>query len=289
MTAEVVHSLWTAAALVLAAALAAGRLRAHRAQRAGHRRRRAVLGGPGRRPTPGHSRRAPDAGRRRPGPGHRPAGSARRRRRRRVAALPAPVRGALAACGTGALVAVLAGGVTGTLAGLAAACGLWWWPRVRAAGPDRRAAAALERAVAAQLPLAAELVAACLAAGSSPLDAARAVGSCLGGPLGDRLTRTCDELRLGAEPARAWARLAELPGAGVLARCLERAHGSGAPAVAQVGRLAAECRAGWARAAQARARRAGVLVTGPLALCFLPAFLLVGVAPVVVGLGRSLL
>jgi hypothetical protein len=32
-----------------------------------------------------------------------------------------------------------------------------------------------------------------------------------------------------------------------------------------------------------------VLVTGPLGLCFLPAFLAVGVAPVVMGLAGSLL
>jgi pilus assembly protein TadC len=38
-----------------------------------------------------------------------------------------------------------------------------------------------------------------------------------------------------------------------------------------------------------RARRAGVQAVGPLAACFLPAFVLVGVLPVVVGVARSLL
>ena len=41
--------------------------------------------------------------------------------------------------------------------------------------------------------------------------------------------------------------------------------------------------------AQARAQRAAVLITGPLGLCFLPAFLVLGIAPVVIGLAREAL
>ena len=36
--------------------------------------------------------------------------------------------------------------------------------------------------------------------------------------------------------------------------------------------------------AAAAAERAGVLIAGPLGLCFLPAFICVGVVPVVIGL-----
>ncbi|WP_308314718.1 type II secretion system F family protein [Streptomyces sp. CNQ085] len=140
-----------------------------------------------------------------------------------------------------------------------------------------------------QLPITAELLAACLAAGSGPEEAAGAVGGSVGGPLGERLVRASAELRLGGDPVAVWTRLGELPGAAGLARCLERAGTTGVPAVEPVGRLAAECRARQARAATERARRAAVLVTGPLGLCFLPAFLLAGVVPVVIGLARSLL
>ncbi|WP_410537406.1 type II secretion system F family protein [Streptomyces sp. KL2] len=140
-----------------------------------------------------------------------------------------------------------------------------------------------------QLPITAELLAACLAAGSAPGEAAGAVGGSVGGPLGAGLVRASAELRLGGDPVAVWARLGELPGAAGLARCLERAGTAGVPAVEPVGRLAAECRAQRARAATERARRAAVLVTGPLGLCFLPAFLLAGVVPVVIGLARSLL
>ncbi len=41
--------------------------------------------------------------------------------------------------------------------------------------------------------------------------------------------------------------------------------------------------------AQARAQRAAVLITGPLGLCFLPAFLVLGIAPVVIGLAGEAL
>jgi pilus assembly protein TadC len=107
--------------------------------------------------------------------------------------------------------------------------------------------------------------------------------------VGERLARGAAEVRLGGEPVDAWRRLASLPGAQGLARLLERAGESGVPAAVPVGRLAAEARAEWARTATARARRAAVMVTAPVGLCFLPAFLAIGVLPVVIGLAGGLL
>jgi len=177
---------------------------------------------------------------------------------------------------------VLVGGVAGVVVGGAVAFGLWWWRRRQMAGDtggERDAATA-----ARQLPLAADLLAACIAAGASPVIAAQAVGEALTGPVGERLARAAAEVRLGGEPADAWRRLAALPGAGPLARLLERADESGLPAAGPVARLAAEARADWTRTATARARRAAVLITAPVGLCFLPAFIAVGVLPVVIGL-----
>ncbi|WP_059010579.1 type II secretion system F family protein [Streptomyces specialis] len=139
------------------------------------------------------------------------------------------------------------------------------------------------------LPLAAELLAACLAAGATPGAAAEAVGASLGGQVGEHLCRAATELRPGGEPAVVWERFGGLAGAATLARRLELAGTSGAPVVVAVAAEAAECRARRRRAAQARGRRASVLVTAPLGLCFLPAFLLIGVAPVVIGLASELL
>ena len=220
----------------------------------------------------------------------------RRRARRRVAellglvvpvpkaalAVPGPVRRCLPPVGAACGVWVLVGGVTGVVLGLAAGAVLWRWrDRRTAAG---RAEAAGTAGAARQLPLAADLLAACIAAGAGPVDAAQAVGEALGGPVGEALARGAAEVRLGGEPGVSWRRLAALPGAGTLARLLERADETGLPAAGPVARLASDARAEWARTATVRARRAAVMISAPVGLCFLPAFLAIGVLPVVIGL-----
>ncbi|MFF8275259.1 type II secretion system F family protein [Streptomyces lateritius] len=178
---------------------------------------------------------------------------------------------------------VLVGGTAGLLVAVAAAWGTWRWSA-------RRCSAVTDDGEAArQLPLAADLLAACVSAGAGPGEAAEAVGGSLGGPVGERLSRTAAELRLGGEPAEVWRRFGAIPGAEGLARCLERAGSSGAPAAEAVSRHAADLRADRARRAAAGAQRAQVLITAPVGLCFLPAFLAVGVAPVVIGLATGLL
>lgn len=212
----------------------------------------------------------------------------RHRRRFEVAG---PVRrwGAVLAAGCAGW--VLVGGPAGPAVGPAVAVGVWWWLRRRSASVSALASAGESdiAAAARQLPLAADLLAACIAAGASPVAAAQAVGEALGGPVGERLARGAAEVRLGGEPAEAWRRLAAVPGAGALARLLERAGDSGVPAAVPVGRLALEARAEWGRLATARARRAAVTVTVPVGLCFLPAFIAVGVVPVVIGLAGGVL
>ncbi|MEU8692591.1 type II secretion system F family protein [Streptomyces sp. NPDC048665] len=220
----------------------------------------------------------------------------RRRSRRRMAELlgldvPVPrrsfeVAGALrrwlppagAGCGAWALV----GGLPGAALGLAVGAGLWRWHSRRAAAAGVESADGAE--AARRLPLAADLLAACIAAGAGPVIAAQAVGEALGGPVGQALARGAAEVRLGGEPADAWRRLAALPGAAALARLLARADESGLPAAAPAARLASDARAQWTRGATARARRAAVLISAPVGLCFLPAFIAVGVLPVVIGL-----
>lgn len=186
---------------------------------------------------------------------------------------------------------ILVGGPAGWAVGLAAACGTWRWQRARLGQAPRAAAEAAATAAEStrQLPLAADLLAACISAGAGPREAAEAVGESLGGPVGEQLARTAAEIRLGGDPAVAWGRFGAIPGAAALARCLDRAGSTGAPAAESVARLAAVMRAERTSAAVARAQRAAVLITAPLGLCFLPAFLTVGVAPVVIGLAGGLL
>ncbi|WP_258052644.1 type II secretion system F family protein [Streptomyces sp. Ru73] len=189
----------------------------------------------------------------------------------------------LAAAGAGA---VLVGGITGAVLG---AVGAYATRRRRQQARTRSAVRAAEAAVREQLATAADLLAGCLAAGASPGAAAAAVGESLSDPVAERLCHTAAELRLGSEAAASWGRFGELPGARELGRCLARAGTSGAPAVDSVARIAADLRSEWGRTATESARKAGVLVTLPLAVCFLPAFLTIGVAPVLVGLAQGLL
>ena len=141
--------------------------------------------------------------------------------------------------------------------------------------------AARLRAVA-DLPLCADLLAAALR-GGAPVDrAAAAVAEALGGPLGERLARAARSLRLGAEPAEAWAQLSGVTGAERLVAAAIRSTSSGGALAGALLRLADDLRADRSVAAEAAARRAGVLIVLPLGLCFLPAFVLAGLVPVVV-------
>jgi Flp pilus assembly protein TadB len=137
-------------------------------------------------------------------------------------------------------------------------------------------------AAAADLPLGADLLAAALRAGAPVERAAEAVADALDGPLGERLRRTARSLHLGAGPAEAWAHLAEVRGANRLIAAAVRSSASGGALAGALGRLADDLRADRGVAVEAAAQRAGVLIVLPLGLCFLPAFLLAGLIPVLV-------
>ncbi len=132
------------------------------------------------------------------------------------------------------------------------------------------------------LPLAADLLAAALRAGT-PVDAAvTAVGEALGGPLGVRMSRVARALRLGGEPDTAWAHVADIRGTERLVSAAVRSSASGGALAGALSRLADDLRADRAVAIEAAGRRAGVLIVLPLGLCFLPAFVLAGLVPVVI-------
>jgi pilus assembly protein TadC len=134
----------------------------------------------------------------------------------------------------------------------------------------------------ADLPLAADLLAAALRAGVPVGRAVTEVAGALGGPLGERLDRVGRTLLLGGEPAEAWQHLAAVPAAERLTGAAVRSAVSGAALARALTRLADDLRADRAVAAEAAARRAGVLIVLPLGLCFLPAFILAGLVPVIV-------
>jgi pilus assembly protein TadC len=154
-----------------------------------------------------------------------------------------------------------------------------WLPRRRA---PRRAADAL--AVAAHW----DLLTACLRAGLPVADALRAVAGGLPDEAAGALQRTSDLIALGAAAEDAWQPAVDCPDTAALAGAARRSARSGTALAGAAAELAQRMRAELTDAAEARAQRAGVLITGPLGLCFLPGFLCLGVVPVVLGLAGQL-
>jgi pilus assembly protein TadC len=195
----------------------------------------------------------------------------------RSARRPVPIR-LVAALGGAAAWAVV-GGIPGMVIGTVAAVVLDRMLRRREPREVRRD----RRSAAAALPFAADLLAAALTAGATLDGALRCVGSAIGGPLGDRLRRVAAAHALGAGPEDVWHPLADLPDAVPVVRAALRSHQSGAALALALRRAAEAARTADEVSAEAAARRVGVLVVLPVGLCFLPAFALIGVVPVVVG------
>lgn len=208
----------------------------------------------------------------------------RPRPRRAPRASPRLAR-ALAGAVVGIAVAVIIGGVVGIGAGLLLALA---GPRVLhrlESRTERQRRESLER----QAPVAADLLAACLASGATPLAAARAVALALGEPIAAPLDRLTGALDLGADPAQAWSALATEAPLRPLARAAARSAETGAPLAALLAAVADDQRDEARARAEATARASGVRSVAPLAACFLPAFLLIGIVPVVASLALPLL
>jgi len=129
-----------------------------------------------------------------------------------------------------------------------------------------------------------DLLAACLRSGLPVANAVRAVVAGLPPAAADGLREVGELLALGADPVTAWQPALAHPATAPLARGARRTARSGAALAGVAADLATRVRAEATDLAEARAQRAAVLVAGPLAACFLPAFLCLGVLPVVIGL-----
>ena len=189
---------------------------------------------------------------------------------------------AVAAAAAGLLGAVTGGPVTAVVAGTAAlGAGL---AVLRSAGRTREGADDLAALAGHWSQLAV-----CLESGMPVAAAVTATTAGLAGPSGRALRRVAGLLELGADAADAWSAAADRPALAPFARAACRSAGTGA-ALAQVARTEGDrLHAELTDTARARAERAGVLITGPLGLCFLPAFLVLGIAPVVIGLASQAL
>ena len=142
---------------------------------------------------------------------------------------------------------------------------------------ERRRAEGLAR----QAPLTVDLVAACLASGAPPEVAVEAAARAVGAPTCEVLLPAVAALRLGADPGSVWDEVARVDGLAALARAFARSQHSGAALSDLLPRVADEVRAAARARAEARIRTAAVRLTAPLGAALLPAFVLLGVVPVV--------
>jgi Flp pilus assembly protein TadB len=190
----------------------------------------------------------------------------------------------------------------GAAAGVALACGLllpagwalvaapvgaalaWWRSGAWETSAQRRRRERLERG----LPLVVDLLVAALASGASPDDALARVLEVTDEPLRGELAVFVSSLRLGADPLAVWSAMAAHPQLGRLGTSLRRAAESGAPVAAALDRLARDLRARGAAEVAARVRQVEVRAAVPLGLCLLPAFVLMGVVPLVAGASLGL-
>ena len=181
--------------------------------------------------------------------------------------------------------------------------GPWWLELTLAAGVGAGVLRLPERTTGAErfddhrrLAVHADLLAACLDAGMGTGPALLAVPAPrLGHGRRQRpndpmalLQGVAALLALGADPEAAWQSIAHHDDLAALAAAAKRSSAGGAAMADAVREHASRLRSSMADQAQRSAGRAGVAMTAPLGLCFLPAFLCLGLAPVIVGLLATL-
>jgi Flp pilus assembly protein TadB len=181
-------------------------------------------------------------------------------------------------------IAFVAGGAVAAMGAMpvlvtAAAC---WLVRLRR---RRSSAIATQRAIEVAMPDAVELLVLCVRAGCSPTQAVVELVARAPPPL--RPAFAAVELRLhrGQGLADAVGALAEHAGptGRDVARAIAIADRDGLPMAPVLDRLVAESRATRRRLGEAAARRLPVRLTFPLVTCTLPSFVLLAIAPAVLG------
>jgi Flp pilus assembly protein TadB len=182
-----------------------------------------------------------------------------------------------AACAVVAGVTLL-GGSVGVVVG--AAGGVTVWVVVGRAEPvaQRRRRAQVAR----DAPILVDLVAVALEAGAAVATALELAAAAHPGAAGDDLREVATRLRLGIPTEVAWRRPADDPLA-TLGRAMVRAQASGASVASAAHQLADELTEKARVEVEDRARTVGVRAAVPLGLCLLPAFLVLGVVPLVAG------
>ena len=141
----------------------------------------------------------------------------------------------------------------------------------------------------AALPQVCDLLAVCLEAGLPLRRAVAVIGEVVEGPMRGVLAQLAARVNLGADEADAWAEVAaQEPTLASLCREVARTLGSGMGLARTMRALGADARREALAAKEVRAKRVGVRSVLPLMVCFLPAFLLLGVVPIIGGVASHL-
>lgn len=211
-----------------------------------------------------------------------PGGSAGRLPRR-PSRLPR-VSGVDAASGLAAVAAgLLVGGLTGWLIGIAGAVVIRVvLARLSDEDPARR------EDLARQVPDAVDCLASCLAAGAPLWPAATVVADAFGDPIAGVLRRCVAKHALGSPYEETFAELLAQPALAPVGRVLLRSVESGAALTDALVMCAQRLRQDRAAELERRAQAVGVKAVAPLGLCFLPAFIVLAVVPIVGSLVRTL-
>ena len=149
-----------------------------------------------------------------------------------------------------------------------------------------RARRGRQRQLDPDLPLVADLLASCLLAGAPLPQALAAAAAASDGPTTSACTTVSDRLLAGALPEQAWGEWLAHPDLAAVARPCVRAVHSGAATAGEIQRAAARIRSRRRADVAGRVHRTGTWVVLPLGLCFLPAFVLVGVVPIAIGIAQ---
>ncbi|MCH9816855.1 MAG: type II secretion system F family protein [Actinomycetia bacterium] len=128
------------------------------------------------------------------------------------------------------------------------------------------------------------LFAALLRSGAPTQIALATVGEVSDGVIGRAFRRAGQELALGAPLGVVARSLGGAVGQDRIGSILARSMDSGAASAQELEQLAQECRRAYLAMAQEQAKRAGVQMVLPLGLCLLPAFVALGIVPIVAAL-----
>lgn len=186
---------------------------------------------------------------------------------------------AAAVVGTATAVVLMVPGPEGALAAAGGAALAWWRSSHWEGAAERRR----RRAVEAEVPLVVDLLVAALQTGSGPAEALERVAEVVGSAARDELMVPLARLRLGADPVSVWGALSTHPQLHQLGRTLARAAETGAPVAETLERLSADLRGRRRADVEARIRQVEVKAAAPLGVCLLPAFVLLGVVPLIAG------